>query len=344
MAADFGGQEGGDEVVYTGTVKKVSAKDPNKFIVESAEAFEVYGAQVLLPASKKPAGVKLGDAITFTVHPSKPLVTWAEKVKEKKDKKRKAEEQGAAADGDDEVYSGKVVKQSEKQPSLYIVDCPVVTEWYGIEARLPEKLWPEGLEMGGRINFGLKETATGKPLIAWAELAPRKEAKAKKQESEAVYTPGWTGIVEMRDAVSAIEAWALDNKEFNGALLSVVHHPSTEDGLKLKVSGIPAGTEFWELRAHFQQAGNVGFVKLNSPFAMGEVQFDDADSAATAVHQLYGSICGGAELRPELDARCEEGTKVRVRLPPGFKSSALMEHFMGIGEIAGCVVRDIIPS
>lgn len=343
MGADAGDEEGTEVVIYTGILKKVSAKDPGKFIVESPDAFEAYGAQVLLPAVKKPGGVKLGDAICFTVHPSKPLVTYAEKAK--KDKKRKAEE----AD-DDEIYTGTVVARSEKQPSLYIVDCPVVTEWYGIEARLPEKLWPEGLELGGEINFGVKETASGKPLVAWAELPPSKERvkerepKAKKPKT-AAYVPGWTAVVEMQDAESAIEAWALDGKEFEGVLLSVIHHPTTEDGLKLKVSGIPPETNFTALKDHFRQAGQVGFVKLNSPFAVGEVQFDDPDAAAKAVNELYGSLCRGTELRLELDSRCEDGTKVRVqRLPPGFPSSALHEHFQEIGEIAGCVVRDIIPS
>lgn len=348
MAADEGNEEDAEAVIYKGTVKKVSAKDPNKFVVECPEAFEAYGVQVLLPASKKPEGVKLGDPITFTTHPSKPLVTWAKKAKQ--DKKRKAEELEAEDEiAAEEVYAGKVVKRSEKQPSLYIVDCPVVTEWYGVEARMPEKLWPEGLKMGGEINFGVKETPSGKPLVSWAELVPKKEkeSKAKKpEETETpVYTPGWTAVVEMRDAESAIEAWAMDGKEFNGKLLAVVHHPTTEDGLKFKVSGIPVNTEWMDLKRHFEAAGKVGHVKLNSPFAVGEVTFDDPDTAANAVNQLWGTFCQGAELRCEIDSRCEEGNKIRVmRLPPGFSSSALMEHFSAVGEVAGCMVRDIIPS
>mmetsp|Transcript_5939 Transcript_5939/g.17771 ORF Transcript_5939/g.17771 Transcript_5939/m.17771 type:complete len:335 (-) Transcript_5939:50-1054(-) len=332
--------EEAEEAVYTGIVKKVSAKDPQKYIVECPEASDAYGAQVLLPAAKKPEAAKLGDAISFTVHPTKPLITWAEKVK--KDKKRKVEDTVSA-----EVYTGKVLRRSEKQPSLYIVDCPVVTEWYGTEARLPEKLWPEGLELGGDINFAIKETQNGRPLVAWAEFADRKpppEERTPKAKKQPAFTPGWSAEIDMKDVESAIEAWALDGQEFRGVALSVVHHPKTEDGLKFKVTGVPVGTMFNELKQHFRKVGEVGFCRIHSPYAVGELRFHDSDTAESAL-ALYGSVCKGAQLRVELDSRCEDGTKVRVMgLPPGFKSSALMQHFREVGEIAGCTVRDITPG
>mmetsp|Transcript_62040 Transcript_62040/g.181302 ORF Transcript_62040/g.181302 Transcript_62040/m.181302 type:complete len:344 (-) Transcript_62040:29-1060(-) len=341
MVADTGVQAWEDEEeVYTGTVKKVSAKDPQKFIVECPDTFETYGVHVLLPASKKPDGVSLGDAIRFTVHQSKPLITWAEKAK----KKRKAEEtqevQEEAVDVSAETYTGKVTKKSDKQSSLYIVECPVVTQWYGIEARLSERLWPVGLELGGEINFGIKETPSGKPLVAWAEAVERAEPQAKKKK-EPVFTPGWTALVEMKDAESAIEAWALDGKEFNGVLLSVVHHHTTEDGRKFKVSGVPPGTLWSDVKAHFKQAGDVGYCRVNSPFAIGEIRFDDPSSAEESLG-LYGTVCRGAEIKVELDGRCEDGTKVRIMgLPPGFPSSALLEHFQEVGGISACTVRDV---
>lgn len=331
-------EEGAEEdVVYTGVVKKVSAKDPQKFIVECPEALEAYGVPVLLPASKKPQNVSLGDTISFTVNPLKPLITWAERAAKKKRKAGDEEEEAATA-----VYTGKVLGPSEKQPSLYIVDCPVVTQWYGIEARMPEKLWPDGLELGGDINFSIKETATGKPLIVWCEYAP--EIRKAKKPKGSSFVSGVSGSVEMRDAESAIEAWALDGSEFKGVLLSVVHHPDTVDGLMFRVTGIPSGTEWSELKQFFRKAGEVGMVKVHNPYALGVIKFDDAATAEMAL-TLFGTTCKGHELVVHLDKYCKEGKTIRVPgLPPGFQPSDLREHFMEIGTVTNCTVREVIPG
>lgn len=345
------GAEGADEAgpsskVYTGTLLKRSAKDPKKFIIECPEAFAIYGTHIQMSKAMKPEGAEIGDTIQFCAHPSKADTTWVEKVK--KTKKRKADP--------DQMYSGTVTKQSLKQPSLYIVECPVVTEWYGIEARLPSKLWPEGLELGGAITFGIQETPTGKPLVAWAEVAegaaPPEEKQVKKSkkepqvsaaaEPEAVQPPVFA-VVSMKDAEAAVKAWEMDGSNFRGMKLSVVHHPETEDGLKFKVGNVPWGTDWKDLKNHFKRAGEVGFCKVCTPYAAGEVRFHTSDDAEAALG-LYGTWLEGAELRVELDGHCQEGTKVRIfGLPIGFSSKVLRQHFEQIADVAHCQVREMVP-
>lgn len=364
--------ENTEKVVYTGVLKTISVKDASKYIIESVEAFKVYGVDVRMPVSQKPDDVELGDSINFALHAEKPLTTWVEKAKRVSKRKHDAVVDEAV----EEAYVGTVTKQSLKNPSLYIVECPVVTEWYGTEARLPEALWPDGLELGEPITFRVKETPSGKPLIVWAERSkpsgPKQKAplapSAKKVRGPAT-TADVTAEVRMQDAESAIAAWELHGSVFAGSKLSVIHHPSTDDGLKLLVSGLMRGADWKELKAHFKQAGEVAFVKISDQgtpgpqkgqdrdgaaitpgpqrrqdrdgAAIGEIRFTDKTSVDLALG-LYGSVCNGVELQVELDAKSTDGTKVRVLgLPAGFSSKLLKQHFEEVGEVAFCKVNDL---
>jgi len=371
-----------EEVVYTGVVKKISAKDPSKFIIDSPGAFEVHEMEPRMPEELKPHNVNIGDTIRFTLDVEKLETSWVEKVlkgaRKKIEKLEKKAAEAAAAGPVEEEYIGTVTKQSVKNPTLWIVDCQVVTDWYKVEARLPEKLWPDELELGGSIRFKIKETPQGKPLISWcefeaaapppkkkakkakeapAEEAPAEEAPAKKApaaKAPAAKAPPAKKAktveaeVRMDDAESAIAAWELDGSELGGAKISVVHFPGRDNGLTLKVTGIPAGTGWAAVKEYFGQAGKVAFAKVEGDDSKGggkgggggwaEVRFHDSDAAEAALG-LYGSVLEGAELRVELDGRSVDGKKVKVYgLAGSVSSKMLKEHFEEIAEVAFCKV------
>lgn len=359
-------------MLYTGVVKKKSVKDPTKYLIECAEAFEVHEVDARLSEDIKPQNVGIGDTIRFTLDEEAPEVTWAENVK---GTTQKAEDAAPEAVPEEE-YIGTVTKQSAKQPSLYMVDCPVVTEWYKTEARLPEKLWPFDLKLGGTIRFRIKETSQGRPLISWAEVEETKESRKKakaerkaKAEEEKVKgeepaakkakvekgkgkgkkDEGPSAEVRMEDAEGALAAWELDGTKIGGSPISVKTHSTSSDGLKFQVTGFGPQTDFRDIKEHFQKAGGVAFCKVFSKEkeaantrVIGEVRFLDVETTEAAL-SLYGSVLEGNELRVELDGRSEDGTKVKVwGLPIGFERKTLKKHFEDNGyEVAFCKIIEL---
>lgn len=176
--------------VYTGTVKKLS-KDGSKYIIECLAVSTWYGVDARLPTSQMPEGLEIGHSIRFSLSETgtgAPMASWAEKVPQKSSK-RKAEEPAEPADGE-ELYVG-TLRKSNKDLSVYIVECPVVTSWYGCQARASaDILFLAGAGAGDEILFSLKHeteaaakghhgAAAGQPWVAWAERADSASAKKR---------------------------------------------------------------------------------------------------------------------------------------------------------------------
>jgi len=66
---------------------------------------------------------------------------------------------------------------------------------------------------------------------------------------------------EAADAEQAVRK--LHGSELFGYALSVAPHPKTADGTKVLVWGAGAGVEWQDLKDHFQQVGEVAFVRLS---------------------------------------------------------------------------------
>lgn len=69
---------------------------------------------------------------------------------------------------DGEVYQGLLSKVS-KDGTKYIVTCKEISEWYGVEARLPAAEKPVNVELGDAIKFSVTIVGGGAPVISWAE-------------------------------------------------------------------------------------------------------------------------------------------------------------------------------
>merc|ERR1719188_2439157 len=72
----------------------------------------------------------------------------------------------------------------------------------------------------------------------------------------------------------------------------------------------------------------------------GEVRFDDASNAQTAVHMLNGSVLSGSTIKVILDEQSKDGSKVFVSgLPAGLHFQALKDHFSSVGTVAFANVK-----
>lgn len=86
----------------------------------------------------------------------------------------------AEKDAEEElIFTGKVKKQSVKDPSKFIIECQAVQGWYNSEARMPAQQKPEDVEVGDLIKFKVTETRAGFPITSWVEGMPStKEVKS----------------------------------------------------------------------------------------------------------------------------------------------------------------------
>lgn len=68
---------------------------------------------------------------------------------------------------------------------------------------------------------------------------------------------------EQQDAQSAVNS--LNGSSLGGSLIQVEHDADSRDGCKLRVSRIPPGTEWQELKDHFSQVGKIAYVNIPDP-------------------------------------------------------------------------------
>jgi len=72
----------------------------------------------------------------------------------------------------------------------------------------------------------------------------------------------------------------------------------------------------------------------------GEVRFENAEDARTAMKSLNGSTVGGSQIYIQPDPRSQDGAKLIVHgVPAGIEWQELKDHFAPIGEVAFCQIR-----
>merc|ERR1719265_2825144 len=110
--------------------------------------------------------------------------------------------------------------------------------------------------------------------------------------------PGIIGEVRFDDPNAALAAAAaLNGSDMNGSIITVDMDPLSKDGSKLKVSGIPPGAEWQELKDHFAPFGVVAFADVKGGKdqipVTGVVRFQNAEIADAAVSMMNGAEIQG---------------------------------------------------
>lgn len=130
----------------------------------------------------------------------------------------------------------------------------------------------------------------------------------------------------------------MNGKPLNGSPLELQLDPSSKDGCKLIVGGIPEGIEWQELKDHFSAVGTVAFTNIKGgnrkgPRLVGEVRYDDPAVSQQAMALLNGTAMeGGGEITVTMDPRSKDGSKLIVTgIPPGTGWQELKDHFAQIG-------------
>jgi len=142
---------------------------------------------------------------------------------------------------------------------------------------------------------------------------------------------------EAKQAISV-----LSGTELMGSTITVKNHPTSKDGTKLQVMGVPPECQWQELKDAFSEVGNVVFADVvqgqKLPPGMkieGEVRYDDPAHAHTAMTSLNGSFLGGGQIFIELDPKSSDGAKIIVNgLLPGVGWQELKDHFSPVGSVA----------
>jgi len=361
-----------DSQEYDGVVLKLS-KDGTKYIVKCPAIFDWYGVEARLPAAEKPDGVELGDTIRFGVTVfggGAPVISWAERDMEKslENAKRKADERSLPAAGE-ELYEGKVRQQSTKDPKMYLVDCPCVTSWFGIDAKVSaDVLFLAGAGVGDEITFSLKP---GECLVAWADMKGSQTAKRQRSASDALANSGAGGRAKVsatNGAASAADHAGGDEVSRLRAQLQVERVAKLEAQLEVErsknaaalgASGIfamrPApsvvvpATDWTDELLNDKPATapkDKGTTKGTGkdkgkpagPTLIGMVRYSHEDEALSAL-ALYGTELEGSEVRPEADA-CDPCAVKVLNLAPGTTASKLREHFQEVGRIVDVAIKE----
>lgn len=185
------------------------------------------------------------------------------------------------------------------------------------------------------------------------------------------------GMVRFNDAESASEAIGFSGMEIDGCEIQVEMHPKSVDGTIVRVSGLPAGMPGEALKSYMESAGEVAHAKVfdqdgeggagetaimpyrpggkagkgtgkagtgnrksgGGTTSIGEVRFNDPESAEAAVLGLDETEIDGCTISVKPDPRSSDGTKIRVTgLPAGLRWQVLKEQMELVAPVVHCKV------
>jgi len=165
--------------------------------------------------------------------------------------------------------------------------------------------------------------------------------------------PPQVGLIRYDDPMSAQHALeTLNGSYLMGSPITVEVDPSSAEGTKLVVHGVPGGCAWQELKDHFKECGVVAYAGFREdagsfggggdPYGIaallgggggggggggrggsygrsyggepkiGEIRYDDSDHAATAVLELHNSRLGGSIISVEYDANQRSGDMTKL--------------------------------
>jgi len=129
----------------------------------------------------------------------------------------------------------------------------------------------------------------------------------------------------------------LNGKPLAGSPLTIQLDPSSTDGSKLIVTGVPDTADWQEVKDHFAMIGQVAFADVRGggravKTFSGEVRYDDPSVSVQAVDFFNGSELMGSVLTVEADPKSKDGSKLLIQgIPQGAGWQELKDHFAGIG-------------
>lgn len=342
--------------VYEGDVK-MADKDPTKFAIECVEVFDWYAAEARMPLTVKPDDVALGDHVRFTIGESKlgtPVATWVEKAAQRKRKAASApvEEEEVADDDDDDMYTG-VLRKPKPKTTSYVIECPEVSAWSGLQVLLPASAKPAGVEVGDAIKFAIQATATkvkkvkpGTSVQKKARVSEGADEKTPDDDTNDQIAMSASAEVRFKDPSAAKAALRYDRSQLLGRSIRVEYWDAkSTDGTKIRVSGLPLGCMKQQVSEYFSSVGEVLFCfvkngKGNNATAIGDVRFGTQAEARAALAWHQSELMGRL-IRVEMDPRSPDGTKVRVfNLPNTCSKQALAGFFAEAGDVLFCRVQE----
>mmetsp|Transcript_97595 Transcript_97595/g.271522 ORF Transcript_97595/g.271522 Transcript_97595/m.271522 type:complete len:545 (+) Transcript_97595:100-1734(+) len=149
---------------------------------------------------------------------------------------------------------------------------------------------------------------------------------------------------EAQQAVSVLNGSVIE-----GATISAMLDQSSKDNSKLIITGLPSGLQWQELKDHCAQGGRVAYVNVKQGPPLtgafgdqmeGEVRFDAAEHAQTAMQKLNGSVLGGRQIWIRADPNSKDHTRLIVTgFPQSIQWQELKDHFSSIGTVAFAQVK-----
>eukprot|EP00927_Polykrikos_kofoidii_P016675 TRINITY_DN17555_c0_g1_i2.p1 TRINITY_DN17555_c0_g1~~TRINITY_DN17555_c0_g1_i2.p1 ORF type:complete len:354 (-),score=76.22 TRINITY_DN17555_c0_g1_i2:48-1109(-) len=243
------------------------------------------------------------------------------------------------AEADETTFRGVLKKLLTTQ---YVIECAEVMTWYGVDARMPADLKPEGVELGDPIVFGVKETKSGKPLVEWAE-AEGDDAGGGGAKRPAEEEVTYTGVVEKQSVKTPVMYFikCAEVDEWYGSQAKISEEEMPEDvdvgdtitfTLMETEKGFPRAVKVQKVRSA-KRPRTQGKAASGDSNNVGEVRFGSAASAEQAL-EMNGMDLEGVSVRVEPDKMSHDGTKVRVYgIPDGCGWQNLKDFFSEIGDV-----------
>lgn len=199
---------------------------------------------------------------------------------------------------------------------------------FGIPANVSWQALKEHFSQLGPVAFVEVKRADGTSGAGGAATGSK---AAKKQVLSEDAGMGEVRYTTPEQAQAALEQ--LSGSVLRGVEVSVQPDPTSQDASKILVSNLPAGLDWKELKEHFAQVGEVAFAGIFGP---GEVRYESAESARSALEQLDGFVLeGGSAIKVRLDPESHDGTKLIVEnLPATVRWQEMKDLFATLGKVA----------
>jgi len=157
--------------------------------------------------------------------------------------------------------------------------------------------------------------------------------------------PPQNAEVRFDDATTAqLAANTLNGSDLGGTIIMVELDPGSKDGTRIKVSGIPSGAGWQDIKDHFNQVGRVAFADIKGKGkgraggtgepVSGLIRYETPEEAIAAVNTFNGTMVGDRVIEVKLHGGCTDKTKIQIfNLPPGFAWQDLKDVFKQIGHV-----------
>lgn len=230
------------------------------------------------------------------------------------------------------------------------------------EAQLALKQFSGALLCGAQVTLSLDSGSKDGTKVLVQNLPPGASWQVLREHFSQAGNVVYTGLLKPRvaevrfesahDAMQVLQS--LQGSSISGAPVQLDMDPQSQDGTKILVHGVPAATDWQEVKDHFSQVCPVSFCgfkdgKASEAMAqeaptgprIGEVRFADPQQAAAAMERMQGKPIFGHPVVLHLDEQSKDLTKVLVcGLPAAVGWQMLKLHFAEAGSVVYAGIRD----